>query len=82
MAAAITFFAGQGGGTFINMNSSGMGFFGAAFGNSVQVGQYQDSTFITNGTGSIQGPQATNVKFDTTDGQLNRKLTVTFFPAG
>ncbi len=68
MAAAITFFAGQGGGTFVNLNSSGMGFFGASFGNSVQVGQYQDSTFITTSNGSVEGPQATNCKFDTTDG--------------
>lgn len=65
MAAAINFYAGQGGGTWVNLNSSGLGFFGASFGTSVQVGQYQDSTYITNSTGSAQGPQATNCKYDT-----------------
>ncbi len=68
MAAAIDFYAGQGGGTWVDMNASGLGFFGAAFGNSVQVGQYQDSTFITTGTGSVEGPQATNSKYITSSG--------------
>ncbi len=69
MAAAIDFFAGQGGGTFVDLNSSGLGFFGATFGTSVQVGQYQDSTFISASDGSAPaGPQATNCKFDVSDG--------------
>jgi len=69
MAAAIDFFAGQGGGTFVDLNSSGLGFFGATFGTSVQVGQYQDSTFISASDGSAPaGPQATNCKFDASDG--------------
>jgi hypothetical protein len=68
MAAAITFYAGQGGGTFVNLNASGLGFFGATFGTSVQVGQYQDSTYITTGTGSAEGPQATNCKYITSSG--------------
>ncbi len=68
MAAAIDFFAGQGAGVFVDLNASGLGFFGATFGNSVQVGQYQDSTYITNGAGSSEGPQGTNCKFDTSDG--------------
>lgn len=65
MAAAINFYAGQGGGTWVDLNASGLGFFGASFGNSVQVGQYQDSTYITNNTGSSEGPQGTNCKYDT-----------------
>jgi hypothetical protein len=68
MAAAIDFYAGQGAGVWVDLNSSGLGFFGASFGNSVQVGQYQDSTYITNGTGSVEGPQGTNCKYDTSDG--------------
>jgi len=70
MAAAITFYAGQGGGVWQNLNSSGLGFFGASFGTSVQVGQYQDSTFITTSNGSSQGPQATNCKFETPSGVI------------
>ncbi len=66
--ALISFLAGQGGGTFVDLNASGLGFYGASFGNSVQVGQYQDSTYITNGAGSAQGPQGTNCKYDTSDG--------------
>ena len=65
MAATIGFFAGQGGGTFTSLNSSGLGFFGASFGTSVQVGEYQDSTFISSSNGSSEGPQATNCKYDT-----------------
>ncbi len=77
MAAAITFYAGQGGGTFVNLNASGLGFFGASFGTSVQVGQYQDSTYITTSTGSSEGPQATNCKYITSSGvSINAGATV------
>ena len=65
MAAAIVFYAGQGGGTFTSLSSSGLGFFGASFGTSVQVGEYNDSTFISSSNGSSEGPQATNCKYDT-----------------
>jgi hypothetical protein len=66
MAAAIDFYAGQGGGTWVDLNSSGLGFFGASFGTSVQVGEYQDSTYISASDGSAPaGPEATNCKYDT-----------------
>lgn len=66
MAAAINFYAGQGGGTWVDLNASGLGFFGASFGASVQVGEYQDSTYISASDGSAPaGPQATNTKYDT-----------------
>lgn len=42
--------------------TSGLGFFGSSFGNSVQVGLYQDSTYITNANGTAQGPQVNNLK--------------------
>jgi hypothetical protein len=70
MAAAIDFYAGQGAGTWVDLSSSGLGFFGASFGTSVQVGQYQDSTFITTGTGSVEGPEATNCKYETASGVI------------
>lgn len=77
MAAAIDFYAGQGAGVWVDMNASGLGFFGASFGNSVQVGQYQDSTFITTGTGSVEGPQATNAKYITSSGiSIDADVTV------
>jgi len=63
MAAAVTFFAGDGF-TIQNLNGSGLGFFGAGgFGFSVQVSSYQDRTFITNGAGTIQGFEVDNNKF-------------------
>ena len=64
MAAAIDFYAGQGGGTWVDLNASGLGFFGASFGTSVQVGEYQDTSFISASDGSAPaGPQATNCKY-------------------
>jgi len=65
MAAAIDFYAGQGAGVWVDLSSSGLGFFGASFGNSVQVGQYQDSTYICSSNGATEGPEATNCKYDT-----------------
>jgi len=59
MAAAINFFAGK---TAVSLAGSGLGFYGASFGTSVQVGQYQDSTYITSSDGSVQGPVANNTK--------------------
>jgi hypothetical protein len=65
--AEIRFLAGlNGGDNFTEFSgptvASGLGFYGGTFGSSVQVGQYQDSTFITSPNGSEQGPQANNTK--------------------
>lgn len=66
MAAEIKFYAGQGEGVWVDLASSGLGFFGASFGTSVQVGEYQDSTFVSKSDGSAPaGPEATNCKYDT-----------------
>lgn len=46
-----------------NLNSSGLGFYGSTFGNSVNVGEFQDSTYITDGNGVFQGPQVNNNKY-------------------
>lgn len=46
-----------------NVNGSGLGFYGQSFGTSVQLGAYQDTTFITNASGNAQGPAARNVKY-------------------
>lgn len=45
------------------LNGSGLGFFGGTFGTSVDVGSYQDATFITNGNGTDEGPQVNNIKW-------------------
>jgi len=62
MGAAITFHAG-GNDYPVEITGSGLGLFGASFGTSVQVGQFQDSTFITNGAGSINAGTSTNCKY-------------------
>jgi|SanBayMetagenome_1026888.scaffolds.fasta_scaffold10380_3 hypothetical protein len=46
-----------------NLNGSGLGFYGSSFGSSVQIGAYQDKTFITNADGTINGGNAYNFKF-------------------
>ena len=48
----------------LDLSGSGLGFFGdSGFGASVEVGKYQGSTFVTDGAGSIQGPQGKNIKY-------------------
>jgi hypothetical protein len=50
--------------TINDLAGSGLGFYGAGgFGQSVQVGQYQDNTYITDSTGAINGPKVNNVKY-------------------
>lgn len=63
MAAALKFHAG--GATYdSDITGSGLGFYGSAgFGTSVQVGQYQDTSFITDGAGAVNGGSARNCKF-------------------
>lgn len=63
--AAIDFYVNTAGFNYdIDVSGSGLGFFGdLGYGQSVQVGKYQGSTFVTNGEGSTKGPQANNVKF-------------------
>lgn len=44
-----------------NLNGSGLGFFGNTFGKSVDVGEYQETTWLTNSNGTVQGLQTNNV---------------------
>lgn len=69
--AQINFLAGQNT-TIFDLAGSGLGFYGAGgFGASVQVGQFQDNTYITDPTGAINGPKADNVKWvDQASGQI------------
>jgi hypothetical protein len=63
--ALISFFAGAGEiNQIFDLAGSGLGFYGpGGFGASVQVGQYQDNTYITDPTGAIAGPKADNIKW-------------------
>ena len=59
--ATIGFYADENG--IQNLNGSGLGFYGSSFGVSVEVGSYQDSTYITDGNGVTEGPVAHNTKW-------------------
>src|SRR5580692_3786680 len=62
MSANITFWAGSN--QIQNLQGSGLGFYGAGgFGASVAVGAWNGRTFITDGLGLNQGPEANNVQF-------------------
>ena len=59
--ATISFYAG---GTAVNnISGSGLGFFGGSFGQSVEINKFQDTTFITNGAGTVQAGAANNIKY-------------------
>ena len=61
--ASISFLAGS---TAINnLSGSGLGFFGGSFGQSVQINNFQDTTFITDGNGTNNGGAGNNVKYST-----------------
>ena len=61
--ASISFRAGD---TSINnLSGSGLGFFGGSFGQSVQLNNWNSSTFITDGNGTNNGGTANNVKYST-----------------
>jgi hypothetical protein len=60
--ALIQFLAGAN--AINDLGGSGLGFYGPGnFGTSVQVGAFQDNTYITDSTGAINGPQANNIKY-------------------
>lgn len=64
MAAQISFLSGGFGWPVNYLGGSGLGFFGAGgFGQSVSVGEYQDTTFIVNSDATVQGPQTNNCKW-------------------
>lgn len=62
MPAQIKFYGGNGT-TDIDSGGSGIGFFGSSFGQSVPVGSYQDTTWVTDGNGQVQGAQLANWKY-------------------
>lgn len=48
------------------LSGSGMAFFGSTAGSSVQIGAYQDTSYVSNGDGSVFTDASSNVKFQTT----------------
>lgn len=53
----------QNGASLETFSGSGLGFFGATAGSSVQIGSYQDSTYVSNGDGSVTKDQTNNIKY-------------------
>jgi hypothetical protein len=54
-------------GTIIDhAGGDGLGFFGPAFGVSIPIAGHQDSTFVTDGAGSVEGSQLNNTKWEST----------------
>ena len=52
-------------------STSGIGFFGAGgFGYSIKTGEFNDTCYITNASGTIEGPQALNNKYITASSVL------------
>lgn len=49
--------------TVETLSGSGLGFFGLTAGSSVQIGSYQDRTYVSNGDGSNTSDQTNNIKF-------------------
>ena len=62
---ALIQFIGQGPNSVIqNLSGSGLGFYGSpGFGASVAVSAWQGTTFITDATGTLQGPQCHNTQY-------------------
>lgn len=58
-----------------NLNGSGLGFYGSGFGNSVDVGEFQQTTFITDANGTVEGPQVNNIKWTHADSGLINSAT-------
>lgn len=70
--ATISFYAGNSAFVINNLSGSGLGFYSSGFGNSVDVGSYQDVTYITDGAGTALGPQVNNIKYlNTASGTVN-----------
>ena len=68
MTASLKFYAGENF-NIQHLSGSGLGFYGSnGFGYSVSIGSYQDTTFITDSTGSDEGPQVDNTKYVNTSG--------------
>lgn len=60
----MAFYIGGGSLPINNLTGSGLGLYGnGGFGYSVNVGEYQDNTFITDSNGVNLGPQGNNIKY-------------------
>lgn len=64
MSANIAFFTGAGNNQINNISGSGLGFYGTnGFGYSIPIGSYQGRSFITDSTGTLMGPEGSNIEY-------------------
>jgi len=71
MATTVRWFGGAGSPEIAPASSGGLntcGFFGANFGFSIRVGEYNQTTFRTNGNGTSNGSQLPNIRFANSSG--------------
>lgn len=70
MSASVEFWVGDGN-NINNVAGSGLGFYGTGgFGYSIAIGSYNGRTFITDSTGTDQGPECNNNQYVNTSGVL------------
>src|SRR5688500_1345723 len=63
--ALLEFYAGEGN-NINNLAGSGLGFYGAnGFGYSIPIGSFNGRTFITDSTGTEEGPEVDNCRYAT-----------------
>lgn len=74
MAGSISFLAGGYGLPIINLNGSGLGLYGQNFGYSIPVGSYNQRTFCTDSTGTVQGNEVNNNQWQSTSGVIVGQL--------
>lgn len=75
MTTTITVIAGTGTGNKFSLNGSGLGFYGSSFGSAIRVNEYNQTTFITNSNGTVQGPRTNNVRYVSATTGLVNELT-------
>ena len=65
MAVSVDFYVGDGFGEYnLNLGGSGLGFYGdGGWGYSIEVGQYNGRTFVTDGNGVVHGGEGQNIKY-------------------
>jgi len=71
MATTVQFFGGAGSPEIQPASSGGLntvGFFGASFGFSIRVGEFNNTTFRTNANGTSDGSQLPNLRFANSSG--------------
>ena len=63
-----------------DLSGSGLAFFGSTAGSSVQIGNYQDTTYVSNGDGSAYTDASSNIKFQKTSQYPSGRCTLEAVP--